>query len=82
MSIPIQTKVKVLSKYVNDYTKSDGTVFHYYNLQFPAPNGRVETLPITEEVYNNIEVDKEYQLAGQCGGMGKSKWFTFDKIVK
>lgn len=82
MSIPIQTKVKVLTKYVNDYTKSDGTVCHYYNLQFICPTGRAETLPISEEVYNNIEIDKEYQLGGSCGGMGSQKWFNFDKIVK
>lgn len=82
MSIPIQTKVKVLTKYVNDYTKSDGTISHYYNLQFINPTGRAETLPISEEVYNNIELDKEYQLAGSCGGMGSKKWFAFDKIVK
>lgn len=82
MSIPIQTKVKILTKYVNEYTKQDGNVIHYYNAQFISPSGRVETLPITEEVYNNIEADKEYQLAGSCGGMGKEKWFTFNKVVK
>lgn len=82
MSIPIQTKIKVLTKYVNDYTKQDGTVIHYYNLQFIAPNGRAETLPVNEEVYNSVECDKEYQLAGSCGGMGKEKWFNFNKVVK
>lgn len=82
MSIPIQTKIKVLTKYVNDFTKSDGTVFHYYNLQFISPSGRAETLPVSEEVYNCVEIDKEYQLGGNCGGMGKEKWFSFDKIVK
>ena len=82
MSIPIQTKVRVLTKYVNDYTKSDGEVAHYYNLQFINPNGRAETIPVSEEVYNSVEIDKEYQLAGVCGGMGAKKWFNFDKIVK
>ena len=82
MSIPIQTKIKVLTKYVNDYTKQDGTMIHYYNVQFISPSGRVETLPVTEEVYNAVENDKEYQLAGSCGGMGREKWFTFNKVVK
>ena len=82
MSIPIQTKIKVLTKYVNDYTKSDGSMVHYYNLQFIAPNGRVETLPVSEEVFNKVENDNEYQLSGSCGGMGKEKWFKFDKVVK
>lgn len=82
MSIPIQTKVKVLTKYVNDYQKSDGTISHYYNLQFLSDSGRAETIPISEEVYNSIEVDKEYVLGGKAGGMGSQKWFNFDKIVK
>lgn len=82
MSIPIQTKVKVLTKYVNDYTKQDGTIIHYYNLQFIAPSGRVETIPVSEEVFNSVEPDKEYQLAGSCGGIGREKWFSFNKVVK
>lgn len=82
MAIPIQTKVKVLTKYVNDYTKQNGEIVHYYNLQFISPNGRVETLPVNEEVFNSVEPDKEYQLGGQCGGMGSQKWFTFNKVVK
>lgn len=82
MSIPIQTKIKVLTKYVNDYTKQDGSIIHYYNLQFISPNGRVETLPVNEEVYNKCEPDNEYQLSGSCGGIGKEKWFSFNKVVK
>ncbi len=82
MSIPIQTKIKVLTKYVNDYTKKNGEVVHYYNLQFISPNGRVETLPVTEEVYNACDTEKEYQLSGSCGGMGREKWFQFNKVVK
>lgn len=82
MSIPIQTKIKVLTKYVNDYAKSDGTILHYYNLQFISPSGRAETIPVNEEVYNSVEPDKEYQLAGACGGMGKEKWFNFNKVLK
>lgn len=82
MAIPIQTKIKVLTKYVNDYTKQNGDVIHYYNLQFISPSGRAETLPVNEEVYNIVESDKEYQLSGQCGGMGKEKWFQFNKVVK
>lgn len=82
MSIPIQTKIEVLTKYVNDYTKQDGTVTHYYNIQFISPSGRVETLPCNEEVYNIVEPKKEYQLAGSCGGMGKDRWYNFNKVVK
>lgn len=82
MSIPIQTKIKVLTKYVNDYTKQDGSMIHYYNVQFIGSNGRVETLPVSEEVFNKVEPENEYQLSGSCGGMGKEKWFKFDKVVK
>lgn len=82
MSIPIQTKIKVLTKYINDYTKSDGSIVHYYNVQFISPSGRVETLPVNEEVYNKVENENEYQLSGSCGGMGREKWFKFDKVVK
>lgn len=82
MSIPIQTKIKVLTKYVNDYTKQDGSIVHFYNLQFISDSGRVETLPCTEEVFNKVEPDNEYQLGGKCGGMGSQRWFSFDKVVK
>lgn len=82
MSIPIQTKVKVLTKYVNEYTKKDGTITKYYNVQFISPSGRVETLPVNEEVFNTVDQDKEYQIAGACGGIGREKWFQFTKVVK
>ena len=75
MSIPVQTRIKVLTKYCNDYTKQNGDIVHYYNLQFISPSGRVETIPVTEEVYNKVEPNNEYQLAGSCGGMGKERWF-------
>lgn len=82
MSIPIQTKIKVLTKYVNDYTKQDGTVVHYYNIQFLTDSGRAETLPVNQEVFDKCEIGNEYQLAGSCGGVGKEKWFSFNKVVK
>lgn len=82
MSIPIITKVLVLAKYVNDYTKKDGTIIHFYNLQFREGSGRIETLPCSEEVFNAVEEGNEYKIQGKCGGMGRERWFSFDKVVK
>lgn len=81
MSLVIQTKVTVVSKYVNKVKGSDGTERSYYNLT-TINGGRPDVIGVNESVFNAVEEGGTYVLEGGCSGLGKNKSWWFSKVVK
>lgn len=81
MSLVIQTKVNVLSKYINDFTGQDGVVRHYHNIT-TLNNGRPDVIGVSEELYAQLEEGHTYFLGGGCSSSGKTKNWWFNQLIK
>ncbi|MCR5509288.1 MAG: hypothetical protein K6F34_11465 [Lachnospiraceae bacterium] len=82
MSIPIVTKVRVVSKSTKDGNKKDGTPTVFYNLKV-ADNVTYDSqiVGVSEEIYNAVEEGQDVKLVGKCGGL-KDKYWYFNAIAK
>lgn len=76
MSIPILTKVKVISKFTNDGTDRNGNPRIYYNLKVADPvtyDNQIVGVP--EEVYNSVTEGQDVSLVGKAGGLKEKYWY-------
>lgn len=82
MSIPILTKVRVISKSKKEGTKKDGTATTFFNLKVADPvTFDSQIIGVSEEVYNEAEEGKDIKLVGKAGGL-KEKYWYFNAIQK
>lgn len=82
MSIPIVTKVRVISKSTKEGQKKDGSPTIFYNLKCADPvTFDSQVVGVSEEVYNAVEEGQDVKLAGKCGGL-KDKYWYFNAVVK
>lgn len=82
MSIPIVTKVRVVSKSTKEGTKKDGTPSTFYNLKVAdSVTFDSQIIGVAEDIYNAVEEGQDIKLAGKAGGM-KEKYWYFNALVK
>ena len=81
MSLVIQTKVDVFSKYINEVNGNDGKLHKYFNI-CTLVNGRPEVIGVPEDVYNKVEQGHSYYLSGGCSNYQGKKNFWFNGLIK
>ena len=82
MSIPVFTKVRVVSKSTKEGTKKDGTPTTFFNLKVADPvTFDSQVIGVSEEVYNEAEEGKDIKLVGKAGGL-KEKYWYFNAVQK
>ena len=76
MSIPIVTKVRVLSKWTNEGKDREGNPKLYYNLKVAdTATYDTQTIGVPEDVYNQAVEQKDIKLIGKLGGLKEKYWY-------
>lgn len=76
MSIPIVTKVRVLSKWTNEGKDREGNPKIYYNLKVAdTATYDTQTIGVPEDVYNQAVEQKDIKLIGKLGGLKEKYWY-------
>lgn len=76
MSIPIVTKVRVLSKWTNEGKDKDGNPKIYYNIKVAdTATYDTQTIGVPEDVFNKAEENKDIKLIGKIGGLKEKYWY-------
>ena len=76
MSIPIVTKVRVLSKWTKDGKDKEGNDKTYYNIKVADPQTYdTQTIGVTEDIYNMAVENEDIKLIGKLGGLKEKYWY-------
>lgn len=76
MSIPIVTKVRVISKSTKEGTKRDGSATMFYNIKVADPvTFDSQIVGVNKEVFDACEEGKDVKLVGKCGGLKEKYWY-------
>lgn len=81
--LPIWTgKVLVKNKWENEYKKESGEITTYYNVKaVDLLDYDNQTFSCKKELYDKIEVGKEYFFCGNIGSNDKGKWWNINDIA-
>lgn len=83
MSLVIVTQAKVIEKIEKPYTRQDGTTTTYYNLKLgDFARCESQTISVDKSIYDQVSEGQDIKLKGLAGGVGNSKWFSFNELIK
>lgn len=83
MSIPIVTKVRVVSKWAKDGVDKNGNPRTYYNMKVAdIINYDSQSISVNKDIFDQAVEGKDIQLKGVCGGINNDRFWYFNEVAK